>query len=72
MSYLYVLFLLGIHAGLGAILASLLALVGIEVVRVRLDGSLALIHLVLGGDRQVGRVGEPHGNERATGGAGWR
>lgn len=56
-----ILLLLGVHPHLGRILGGLVALAGIDVVRVGLDGPLTLIH---GGlvrvDREVGRVGERH------------
>jgi len=60
-AHLDILLLLGVHPHLGHILGGLMALAGIDVVRVGLNGSLTLIH---GGlwvvDRQVGRVGERH------------
>lgn len=67
--YLDVLLLVRVHTRGGQALSGLVALVGIVVVRVRGDGSLALVHLGLGRvDRQVLRVLEPHGNERARNG----
>lgn len=60
-NYLDILFLFRVHSHLRGILAGLVALAGVDVVRVGLDGSLALIHGGSGGrDRQVGRVGERH------------
>jgi hypothetical protein len=43
-AHLDILLLLGVHPHLGHILGGLMALAGIDVVRVGLDGSLTLIH----------------------------
>lgn len=60
-THLDILLLLGVHPHLGRILGGLVALAGIDVVRVGLDGSLTVVH---GGlvrvDREVGRGGERH------------
>jgi hypothetical protein len=60
-AHLDILLLLRVHPHSGRILSGLVALAGIDVVRVGLNGSLTLIHGgLLGVDRQVGRVGERH------------
>lgn len=56
-----ILLFLGVHSHLGRILGGLMALAGIDVVGIGLDGSLTLVH---GGlvrvNREIGRVGERH------------
>jgi hypothetical protein len=75
-AHLDVLFLFRVHPHLRQILRGVQALAGIHILGIGLDGSLALVHAgLVGGDRQVGRVGERHvtssrkgGREGAAGG----